>query len=67
MQDSSKGTTAKNVETLTDRKKVVNEIMKKGMKAICAECEDKDGKQTIDVCYNCPVHKMVNDIVESLN
>jgi len=47
-------------------------ILKDQEKEVCKECDsrrEKEGKRIADIdqCFNCPVHKLVNKVLEALN
>lgn len=33
----------------------------------CKKCEKEHGKKDIDECFNCPFHKLFNEIYDELN
>lgn len=33
----------------------------------CKNCEEQNGKKDIDECFNCPIHKLFNEIYVELN
>jgi len=54
------------------KKSNVVQILKHQMKEVCRDC-DKNRKKLgkmiadIDTCFTCPVHILVNKVVEALN
>jgi len=53
-------------------KGTIIQILKKQQVEVCKGCDKRrkiEGKQVadIDTCFTCPVHKLVNKVVEALN